>query len=196
MPDKPAPPGPSDAPMDAPSVQTLWLLAVRDHRDRAAFGQLFDFYAPRIKSMLMRGGMSAAAAEDVVQDAMIKVWQRAEQFDATRAPASAWIYRIARNRQIEVLRRERRPLPDDLIAEAEATDPDAADIIGLQQDADHLRAALHRLPQDQRAMIEQAFLGELTHSEIRDATGLALGTIKSRIRLALERLRHDLRTLR
>lgn len=178
------------------SQQTLWLLAVRDRRDRDAFSCLFDYYAPRLRGMLARSGMSAAVLDDLVQDVLLTTWQKAHQFDPARAQASAWIYRIARNRQIDLIRRERRPLPDAVVAEEDESEPDASQILALDQETGKLREALDRLTPEQRAMIEQAYLGDLTHTEIRQRTGLPLGTIKSRIRLGLERLRHELKELR
>jgi RNA polymerase sigma-70 factor (ECF subfamily) len=157
---------------------------------------LFDFYAPRLKGMLMRAGMRSNQAEDVVQEVMLSIWRKADQFDPTRAQASAWIYRIARNRQIDMIRRENRPLPDELALEEEDSIDDASQVLALDQEGAQLRAALARLAPEQRAVIEQAYMGELSHSEITAQTGLPLGTIKSRIRLALDRLRHDLRDLR
>lgn len=180
---------------DQVSAQTLWLIAVRDRRDRAAFARLFDHFAPRIKAMLMRSGLRDGASEDVVQDVMLTVWKKAAQFDPHRAEASAWIYRIARNRQIDLARREKRPVPDEL-AEPSEVQQDAGQIVALDQEARRLREALDRLTPDQTAIIEKAFLGELTHSEISRETGLPLGTIKSRIRLGLDRLRHELKDLR
>ncbi|TYO90448.1 sigma-70 family RNA polymerase sigma factor [Oceanicella actignis] len=180
---------------DALSEQTRLLIAVRDRRDRQAFAALFAHYAPRLKAMLRRGGMANAQAEEVVQEAMLAVWRKAAQFDPARASASAWIYRIARNRQIDMFRREGRPVPDEL-AEELAHDPDAADALALDQETRRLRDALGALPPAQREMIERAYLGELSHGEIAAVTGLPLGTIKSRIRLALTRLRHELKDLR
>jgi len=177
------------------SQQTHWLIAVRDSGDRSAFASLFDFYAPRLRAMMLRSGVKGNAADDLVQDVMLTVWRKAGQFDAARAQASTWIYRIARNRQIDVARRENRPLPDDLLHDEEV-EPDAAQALALDQETRRLRAALDALSPEQRAMIEDAYLGELTHSEIRQKTGLPLGTIKSRIRLGLERLRHELKELR
>ena len=178
------------------SEQTVWLLQVRDNRSRAAFAQLFDFYAPRLKGMLMRAGMRSNQAEDVVQEVMLSIWRKADQFDPARAQASAWIYRIARNRQIDMIRRENRPLPDELVLAEEDSIDDASQVLALDQEGAQLRAALARLAPEQRAAIEQAYMGELSHNEITAQTGLPLGTIKSRIRLALDRLRHDLRDLR
>ncbi len=177
------------------SDQTIWMLAVRDKRDRAAFGALFDHFAPRLKGFVMRGGVGSGEAEEIVQEVMLAVWRKADQFDPHRAQVSAWIYQIARNRQIDLIRKERRPVPEEL-AEDPESEPDASQIIGVEQEADRLRAALSKLKPDQRDVIEKAYLGELSHSEISEQTGLPLGTIKSRIRLGLDRLRHELKELR
>lgn len=183
---------PSSPFADAP---TAWLIAVRDRRDRDAFARLFDFYAPRLRAMLSRMNCTGAAADDVIQDAMLRVWHKAAQFDPAQASASAWIYRIARNRHIDIIRRSARPMPEALKIE-DPPDPDPSDVIALQAEAKRLHAALAALPEEQRRMVEMAYLGDLSHREISDETGLPLGTVKSRIRLALERLRHGLKDLR
>lgn len=180
---------------DQLSDATIWLLAVRDERDRTAFGKLFDHFSPRLKAMLMKTGLNSGAAEDVLQDVMLSVWRKASQFDPHRAEASAWIYRIARNRRIDLARREGRPVPDEIANEQEVQS-DAGMILALDQEARRLREALGNLAPEQSAIIEKAYLGELTHREISTETGLPLGTIKSRIRLGLERLRHELKDLR
>lgn len=177
------------------SPQTTWMLAVRDHRDREAFSALFDHFAPRLKGFFMRSGSGAAQAEEIVQEVLLTVWRKAEQFDPARAQVSAWIYQIARNRQIDVIRKEGRPMPDEL-REDQAAEPDASQILAVEQETTQLKQALERLKPDQREIIKQAYLGELTQQEISTQTGLPLGTIKSRIRLGLERLRHELKDLR
>ena len=177
------------------SPETEWMLAVRDRRDRAAFARLFDHFAPRLKGFVMRAGAGAAEAEDIVQDVMIKVWQRAHQFDPETAQVSGWIYRIARNQQIDRYRKDKRPEPESLLPEEDAV-PDAGQVVALEQEAAGLREALTRLKPAQREMVERAYLGELSHAEIQAETGLPLGTIKSRIRLALDKLRHELKDMR
>ena len=126
----------------------------------------------------------------------MSVWRKAHLFDPERAQVSSWIYQIARNRQIDIVRKEGRPMPEALKAEQDDGTPDAGQVLALEQETDVLRDALNRLNPDQREMIEKAYLGELSHSDIAEATGLPLGTIKSRIRLGLDRLRHELKDLR
>lgn len=165
------------------------LLRIRDDRDERAFVEVFEHFAPRVKAFLMRSGADAATAEECVQEVMATVWQKAGMFDPSRASVATWIFTIARNRRIDVLRRQKRPEPEDLPWGPEA-EPDQEDRLGLQQESEHLGEAIASLPAKQRELIEKAYFGELSHSEIAEATGLPLGTIKSRIRLALERLRH------
>lgn len=177
------------------SEQTQWMLAIRDQRDRTAFVALFDHFAPRLKAFVMRSGLGSGQAEEIVQDVMLSVWRKADQFDPHRAQVSAWIYQIARNRQIDVIRKENRPVPEEL-AEDPGAEPDASQIVAIEQEAGLLRAALSKLKPDQRDVVEKAYLGELSHQQISDQTGLPLGTIKSRIRLGLERLRYELKEMR
>jgi len=116
---------------------------------------------------------------------------RDREFDPARASVSTWIFTIARNRRIDFLRKQRRPDPEDLTW-GPAPEPDQADVLALQQDTDRLGAAMQKLPEAQRDLIEKAYFRDLSQSEIAALTGLPLGTIKSRIRLALDRLRHAL----
>jgi RNA polymerase sigma-70 factor (ECF subfamily) len=161
-------------------------------QDETAFVSLFEYFAPRVKGFLMKSGASATLAEECAQDVMATVWQKAHQFDPTRASVATWVFTIARNRKIDMLRRQRRPEPDDLSWGPEE-EPDQADIMVLQQESERLAVALKALPEKQRVLVERAYFGDLSHGEIAAETGLPLGTIKSRIRLALERLRHEMK---
>lgn len=173
----------------------LWvshMVRIRDERDRTAFAEIFDHFAPRVKGFLMKSGADATLAEECTQDVMAALWHKSHQFDPSRASVATWIFTIARNRKIDILRRQRRPEPEDLTWGPEE-EPDQADVLSLQQETEILGNALATLPSAQRDLIEKAYFGDLTHSEIAAQTGLPLGTIKSRIRLALERLRHAMK---
>lgn len=171
-------------------AQAGLLEAVASRRDRQAFAALFAHFAPRLKGYLIRLGASESAAEELVQEAMLTVWRRASTFDRKKSSVSTWLFTIARNRRIDVLRRERRPEidPEDpLLVPDQPRGQDEE--LGLRQEGAHIRAAIAELPEEQRDLVMLAFYQDLTHSEIAAARDLPLGTVKSRLRLALARLR-------
>ena len=161
---------------------------VRDKADRAAFSTLFRHYAPRVKAFLMKSGATPTLAEECAQDVMSTVWQKAHLFDPARASVATWVFAIARNRRIDAFRRARRPEPEALDWGPDS-EPDQAEVYAVAQETRLLAEAVAQLPDKQRALIQRAFYGDLSHSEIAAETGLPLGTIKSRIRLALDQLR-------
>ena len=169
------------------------IVAVAKHRDRAAFRQLFDHFAPRLKAFVIRQGLDSQMAEEVTQEAMVRVWQKAPQFDPSKARASTWVFTIARNLRIDFLRKAYRPEPDPddpaLVPEAE---PGGFARVAQAQDAERVRAALAALPDDQRVVLHLAFFEEKTHPEIAGQLDIPLGTVKSRIRLAFNRVRSEL----
>ena len=164
------------------------LRRVAQTRDRAAFAALFDHFAPRVKSYLMRLGAPPAQAEDLAQEAMLSLWRKAHLFDASKASAATWLFTIARNLRIDAIRREKRPELDplDILPEAEI---DADDAIDLTESEERLREALKILPPEQAAVIEQSFFADKPHSQIASDLDIPLGTVKSRLRLAMARLR-------
>jgi len=167
------------------------------HGDRAAFATLFDHYAPRVKGYLARLGLEPARAEDLTQEVMVAVWRKAGSFDPGKANVSTWIYRIARNRRIDLFRRERTATldPDDPQLSPDALPaPDAG--LEAHQRETQVALALADLPPEQREMVRAAFYEDLTHSEIAERFGLALGTVKSRLRLAFGKLRLQLEAAR
>lgn len=168
------------------------LLSVARERDRAAFARLFDFYAPRVKAYLRRLGAEDAIAEDLMQEVMLSIWRRADQFDRSRAALSTWVYTIARNKRIDALRRDRRPDldPDDPALMAESEDASRGDLYAeaAQARRDILRA-VEQLPPEQARLLRIFYFEEKPHSVIARELGLPLGTVKSRLRLALSKLR-------
>ena len=177
-------------PAEALAMDAL-LRRVAEMRDRAAFAALFGHFAPRIKAYLMRLGAPAAQAEDLAQDAMLNLWRKAHLFDPAKASAATWLFTIARNLRIDAIRREKRPQldPEDFLPEAE---PAADQAMALADDEGRLRAALKHLPPDQIAVIEQSFFADKPHSQIALELGIPLGTVKSRLRLEMARLKSAL----
>ena len=162
---------------------------VADHRDRQAFAQLFEHFGPRLKGFMMRKGANAELAEDLVQDAMIAVWNKAGMFSPGKGSVTTWIYTIARNLRIDRLRREGSRYFTDIDDYEEASDDPASDdiVIGRQQDA-AVTEALQVLPEDQRQVIVMAFMDDMTQAEIADKLDVPLGTVKSRMRLAYRKM--------
>jgi RNA polymerase sigma-70 factor, ECF subfamily len=163
---------------------------VAQHQDRAAFAALFGHFAPRVKAYLMRLGADDGGAEELAQEVMLVVWRRAASFDPALAAVGTWVFTIARNKRIDRLRRERRPEidPDD---PALAPDPAVGADMALDaaETGDRLRDAIGALPDEQAQLLRMAYFEDKSHRAIAAETRLPLGTVKSRIRLALGRLR-------
>jgi len=164
--------------------------AVAAREDRTAFAELFAYFAPRVKGYLLRLGADNGRAEELAQEVMLTLWRKAGTFDRRQASVSTWVFTIARNRRIDAIRRERRPEldPDDplLVPEPEVAPEDRAQ---MAQREERLRAAVLGLPEEQRALVREAFYKGKSHRDIADETGIPLGTVKSRLRLAFARLR-------
>ncbi|XBQ17265.1 MAG: sigma-70 family RNA polymerase sigma factor [Oceanicaulis sp.] len=162
-------------------------------RDRTAFASLFEFYAPRVKAYLLRLNAPEPLAEELAQEVMLTVWRKAHMFDRSQASASTWIFRIARNRRIDAARRAARPDldgEDPLLQPPEITAPDdSAHAEGRDR---RVREALTDLPDEQLALLRMAFFDGLSHRDIADRMGVPLGTVKSRLRLAFDKLRRVL----
>jgi RNA polymerase sigma factor (sigma-70 family) len=160
------------------------------HADREAFAQVFAHYGPRVKGYLLRLGMDSAQAEELSQDVMVAVWRKAATFDRRQASVSTWIFRIARNRRIDVFRHDRRAqldIHDPAFQPPAEAQPDAVAEAGEQEA--QVRRAMAELPQEQRDLIRKAFYEDLSHSQIAEKTGVPLGTVKSRLRLAMAKLK-------
>lgn len=178
-----------DALSPDPFAHDRLIEAVALRRDREAFAQLFSYFAPRLKAWLIKSGATPGAAEDFAQDAMLTVWRKADLFDARKARAATWIFTIARNRRLDMLRRDSRPLPVPEIELAEQVVERPDDLLVLSDDAERVRDALSQLKPDQVEVLRLAFFMDSPHSEIARQLDLPLGTVKSRIRNAMIKLR-------
>lgn len=169
------------------------LAAVAERGDRAAFEALFGHFAPRIKSYLMRIGAGADLAEDLAQEAMLKVWRKARLYDPSKSSASTWIFTIARNLRIDAARRAARPMPEEGDPDFTPMAEPAADESVMRGERDlQIRRAFENLPKPQHEVVAMHFLDDATHSEIAARLRLPLGTVKSRLRLALEKIRSEI----
>lgn len=159
--------------------------------DREAFASVFARYAPRVKSYLLRLGAPGAIAEDLAQDAMVSVWRRAASYDPAKAKAATWIFVIARNAWIDKLRREKVELAyRETSPVSEESEDEAPDEAAMRtQTEEQVSVALTTLSDEQRQVVRLHFFQDMPHSEIAEALSLPLGTVKSRLRLALIKLR-------
>jgi RNA polymerase sigma-70 factor (ECF subfamily) len=174
----------------APDHFDQLLLRLAQDQDREAFQELFAHFAPRLKAYVMRLGASAQSADDLAQEAMLMVWRKARLFDPARASASTWIFTIARNLRIDLVRRERRPSfdPDDPTL-APPPEIGAEECASARDRDEALRLALAALPPEQSEIVRLSFYSGKPHGEIAESLKIPLGTVKSRLRLAMARLR-------
>lgn len=174
--------------------------AVAATGDRGAFATLFKHFAPRVKAYLMRAGATAERAEELAQETMVSVWRKAGLFDPARAQLSTWVFTIARNLHVDQLRRQRDAASvDDRPSEpGEAGDPLALladdaqtpeERLGAARRDTAVRQALRQLAPEQRDVLWLSFYDEQSHARIADELKVPLGTVKSRIRLAVTHLR-------
>ncbi len=181
---------PDAAPKPSSEEAVRWLQAISAERSRDAFERLYGQFAPKLKSYMIRQGADPATADDLAQETMVQVWRKAEQYDPAKAAPAAWIYRVARNLQIDRLRR-RKLHEVELTAEADRPDegPGGHERADERPDADRLRELVDTLPDDQLDVVRLAFFEGLSHSEIGQRLCIPLGTVKSRMRLAFGKLR-------
>ncbi|HUN53467.1 MAG TPA: sigma-70 family RNA polymerase sigma factor [Candidatus Sulfotelmatobacter sp.] len=181
--------GPGSADLERAAFADL-VQAIAERQDRAAFGALFAHFAPRVKGYLIRIGADAAQAEELTQEAMLAVWRKAASFDRRQSSVATWVFTIARNKRIDGLRRDRRPELDPADPMLVPAPPAQADALyALAQSEARIKAAVAALPAEQRDLLELAFYEDRSHRDIAALRGLPLGTVKSRLRLALGRLR-------
>lgn len=168
------------------------LVNVGRDKDKESFIALFDHFAPRIKSFLIKAGLQHGTADELAQETMLTIWNKAEKYDPKLAAASTWIFTIARNKRIDVLRKLGRAHFDsinDMTIEDDSASP--AEIANDRQESEKVAEAIAKLPEEQLTLIKKSFFEDKSHAAIAEETGIPLGTVKSRIRLALERLRHQ-----
>jgi RNA polymerase sigma-70 factor (ECF subfamily) len=169
------------------------ILNIAESQDIGSFKKIFEYFGPRLKSFLMKSGAEENVAEEIIQETMTIIWTKADYYDPKVASPSTWIYTIARNKKIDILRKSRKAILEDIeTAVLPAIEPKTEENIEHDQKFDMIAQHLDALPKDQLDLLKMNFFEEKSHGEISDLTGIPLGTVKSRIRLALEKIRGKL----
>lgn len=184
-------------PVMIPRAMSDLLQKVAQSRDVEAFRKLFELYGPRVKSYMMRQGADATTAEDLAQETLLTVWRKAQLYSDEKGSATTWIFTIARNLRIDRLRREVswQPLPEN--RDEEASDgPSPEEEVTERERRDKVRAVLATLPPDQSEVVTLSYVEGLSHSEIAERLGLPLGTVKSRMRLAYQKVKEAVEDIR
>jgi len=187
--------GPSQKSISAAKRDAAWLERIKTEKDAQALSDLFEIYRPKLKGWLMARGVGSGTAEDIVQDVMIKVWTRAVLFDPAKASFATWVYRLTRNKWIDHQRKHGRvdvrdPELMKVIADDEV--PSAEQDFMTQESTVILREHIERLTEAQQTAIRMAFLEFKTHKQISAEIGLPLGTVKTRIRSAINALKTNM----
>ena len=169
------------------------LVKIAESQDISSFKKIFDYFSPRLKSFLMKSGADEAVAEEIIQETMAIIWTKADYYDPKVASPSTWIYTIARNKKIDILRKSRKAILEDIdTAILPPIESKADENIEHDQKFEMVAKYLDGLPADQLDLLKMNFFEEKSHGEIAEITKIPLGTVKSRIRLALEKIRGKL----
>ena len=170
---------------------TLCVQLIGKNQDKLAFNNIFRYFAPRLKSFLVKAGSTDSQAEEVIQEVMIAVWTKSATYDSNKSSVSTWIYTIARNKRIDKIRKEKRhylsesdeglEIPVDSTQEKE---------IFSAQVSNSLKKYMSNLPEEQSKLLKLSYFYNKTHADISSELKIPLGTVKSRIRLALTKMRH------
>ena len=176
--------------MPQPETTQDWsslLMSLGETKDKALFVQLFKHFAPKIKAYIIRLGLVESTAEELMQETMASVWRKSHMYQKSKAAASTWIFTLARNQSIDWMRKQKYPeySLDEWHEEADESQDTCADVVLSAR----MQASIDKLPELQAQAIYMSFYEGRSHSEIADRLGIPLGSVKSRIRLASEKLR-------
>jgi RNA polymerase sigma-70 factor (ECF subfamily) len=160
------------------------------------FEVIFNHFAPKIKSLLMRSGADGAQAEDIMHDTMINIWEKIHMYNPDKGSFSSWVYTIARNNRIDLLRKKSsQPYTDISEVEIASDNESGLDIVEQKSISAHVKKAIELLPLKQRKVIELSFVNDLTQEEIAGELNIPIGTVKSRMRLAYQKMKDNLKEL-
>ena len=170
---------------------TLCVELIGKNQDKLAFNSIFKYFAPRLKSFLVKAGSTDTQAEEVIQEVMIAVWTKSSTYDSSKSSVSTWIYTIARNKRIDKIRKEKRHYlsESDEGLEIPVNSTQEKEIFTAQV-SNSLKKYMSNLPEEQSKLLKLSYFYNKTHADISAELKIPLGTVKSRIRLALTKMRH------
>ncbi len=168
-----------------------YMYEVAYQQDKQAFGEIFKYFAPRLKSYFIKAGAIESQAEEVIQEVMIAIWTKASSYDRKKSSVSTWIYTIARNKRIDKIRKEKRHYTQESDEGLEMPIPSTQeqDIFSVQLTR-KIENCLQSLPIEQAELLKLSYFYEKTHTDISKELKIPLGTVKSRIRLALNKMKN------
>ena len=176
---------------------SLLMVRMVQTEDKTAFAELYKYFAPRVKSFQLKLGCDETTAEEIAQETMVTLWRKRDQFDPEKASVSTWIFRISRNLRIDHLRKHKQVILNlDALPEQADKDSDPAKHLECNTRQQIVQQALAELPADQSNVLKMSFFQGKSHGNIAQELNLPLGTVKSRIRLATERIRNSIRRLK
>lgn len=186
-----------DQTVSAGVIMSELIKKVANQQDHTAFQEIFEKFGPRIKAYLLKQGADNATAEELVQETMLTVWRKASMFEESRGSLASWVYTIARNLRIDRLRKEKvwQELSEEQYQKSSPDEP-ADETVAKNQMITVIRGALKQLPPEQREIIEHSYLKGMSQSEIAKALNLPIGTVKSRMRLAYQKVRTSVEDLK
>ena len=168
-----------------------YMYEVAYQQDKQAFGEIFKYFAPRLKSYFIKAGAIESQAEEIIQEVMIAIWTKASSYDRKKSSVSTWIYTIARNKRIDKIRKEKRHYMQESDEGLEMPIPSTQeqDIFSVQL-TKKIENCLQSLPIEQAELLKLSYFYEKTRTDISKELKIPLGTVKSRIRLALNKMKN------
>ncbi len=177
---------------DATDVElSNYLKDIGESQDKSAFSSIFKYFAPRLKSFFVKLGCSDSQAEEIIQEVMIAVWTKSKTYDGTKSSVSTWIYTIAKNKRIDKIRKEKKHniVESDESLEIPTASKQEEQLLSTELN-EKIQHSLQFLPKEQAELLKLSYFYEKTHTDIAKDLCLPLGTVKSRIRLALSKMKN------
>jgi len=164
---------------------------IAETQDRLAFSNIFNYFAPRLKSFFIKLGCSESQSEEIIQEVMISIWTKSKTYNSEKSSVSTWVYTIAKNKRIDKIRKEKKHYSSESDESLEIPIPSIQeDQVIATEISEKINNCISYLPKEQAELLKLSYFYEKTHSDIASELKIPLGTVKSRIRLALSKMKN------